>query len=85
MSEHMSAATLEEIERRCGMATPGPWKSFVEGRDHISGSDFIRTGADDIYLTGATIADQDFIANVRQDLPALLQEIRALRHELEQR
>jgi hypothetical protein len=69
MSEHMSAATLEEIELRCARAAPGPWKSFVEGRDHTSGSDFIRTGADEIYLSGATIADQDFIANARQDLP----------------
>jgi hypothetical protein len=85
MSGHISAATLEEIDRRCAMATPGPWKSFVEGRDHTSGSDFIRTGADDIYLSGATIADRDFIANARQDLPNLIQEIRALRRELDKR
>ncbi|MBK9029887.1 MAG: NAD-dependent epimerase/dehydratase family protein [Myxococcales bacterium] len=34
---------------------------------------------DDIELTGATVADQDFIAHARQDLPRLLAEVRRLR------
>jgi hypothetical protein len=78
MNEHISAELLDEIERRCAAATPGPWKSYVEGRDHTAGDSFIMTGGEDIYLTGATLADQDFIAHARQDLPALIQEIRAL-------
>lgn len=46
---------LKIIRRRCNMARPGPWKSFVEGRDHLSGSNFIMVGAsqgrtDDIEL-----------------------------------
>ena len=53
---------LVEIEQRCAAATPGPWKSWIEGRDHESGDQFISTGAEDIYLSGATLADQDFIA-----------------------
>jgi hypothetical protein len=60
-------------------AAPGPWKSFVEGRDHTSGSSFIATPGSDIELTGATAADQDFIAHARQDVPRLLDEIRRLR------
>ena len=36
------------------------------------------TAGDDIYLTGASTADQDFIANARQDLPILIAEIRRL-------
>jgi hypothetical protein len=70
---------LEAILLRCEQATPGPWTSFIEGRDHTSGSSFIRTEADDIELSGATTADQDFIAHARQDIPRLLGEIARLR------
>jgi hypothetical protein len=70
---------LEEIKKRCQEATPGPWKSYVEGRDEIVGSDFIMTEGEDIYLTGATVADQDFIAHARQDIPKLLAEVERLR------
>ena len=75
---------LEEMERRCRRATKAPWKSFVEGRDHTSGSDFIRTGgtddaSPDIELIGATQEDQDFIAGARQDIPRLIAEVKRLR------
>jgi hypothetical protein len=59
-------------------ATPGPWKSYVEGRDHTSGDSFIMTGGEDIYLVGASLEDQDFIASARQDVPALIGEVRRL-------
>jgi hypothetical protein len=64
---------------RTDQTTPGPWKSYIEGREKMSGSDFIMTGGEDIYLTGATKADQDFIAHARQDIPALVAEIDRLR------
>lgn len=32
---------LAAIRARCAAATPGPWRSYVEGRDHTSGSSFI--------------------------------------------
>jgi hypothetical protein len=70
---------LKQISARCDAATPGPWKSWVEGRDHESGDHFISTGGEDIYLTGATLADQDFIAAARQDIPALIKAIRELK------
>jgi len=73
---------LDEIQRRCDKATAGPWLSFVEGLDHSSGSSFIRTAEDDIYLIGGSTDDQDFIANARQDLPRLAKEMRALRELL---
>lgn len=63
---------LQEIIRRCNAASPGPWKSYIEGRDHTSGSSFIQTGAEDIELSGASIFDQDFIAAARQDIPKLV-------------
>jgi len=37
------------------------------------------TQMEDIYLTGATNADQDFIAHARQDIPKLIAEIERLR------
>jgi hypothetical protein len=75
----LSDAELEAIRQRCEQATPGPWKSFVEGRDHSSGSSFIMTRGEDIELSGATSADQDFIAHARQDIPRLLAEIHRLK------
>ncbi|RTE91464.1 hypothetical protein [Bradyrhizobium sp. LVM 105] len=70
---------IEAIKARCEQATSGPWRSFIEKRDKFSGSDFIRTGGEDIYLSGATIADYDFIAHARQDIPRLIAEIERLR------
>ena len=80
-----------EINKRVELATKGPWKSYIEGRDHSSGNDFIMTGVSenediwskargtDIELTGAIKADQDFIANTRQDIPKLLHEVERLK------
>src|SRR5215213_5344567 len=55
----MTPEELEEIVARCNRASPGPWTSMVEGRDHASGSSFIMTGppngrGNDIELSGAT-------------------------------
>ena len=70
---------LDEIEARLAATTPGPWQSFVEGRDHTSGSSFIRTSGQDIELAGATAADQDFIAHAWSDVTRLIGEIRRMR------
>jgi hypothetical protein len=51
---------------------------FVEGRDHTSGDSFIKTGRNDIYLSGATTEDQDFIAHAKEDIPRLIAEIEKL-------
>jgi hypothetical protein len=83
MSELLSAEYLNEIRDRCNAATSSPWISFIEGRDHTSGESVIARGVnsseDDLYLIGATMADQDFIAHARQDIPKLLEEISRLR------
>jgi hypothetical protein len=55
------------VRARSFAATRGPWKAYIEGRDHESGSSFIMTGeranrGEDIELSGATVADYDFIA-----------------------
>ena len=87
----MTDNEIKEIEDRCNHTTPGPWTSLIEGRDFESGSSFIMTGipdgeniwsdkrGEDIYLTGATTADQDFIAHARQDIPKLIAEIKRLK------
>jgi hypothetical protein len=64
-----------------------------EGRDHMSGADFIRTGGlddaspdlclshDSADRTGSVVApqeDHDFIAHARQDVPRLVAEVRRL-------
>jgi hypothetical protein len=53
----------------------------------MGGSNFIMTGSgtnrgNDIELAGATTADQDFIAEARQDIPRLLIEISRLRQTI---
>ena len=79
---------LEEIEKRANQTQNGPWKAYIEDRDHESGSNFIMTGlaenrGEDIEMFGATIADYDFIANAKQDIPKLIAEIRELKKKLE--
>lgn len=72
-------AYLDAVRERLIAATPGPWRSWVEGRDHDSGSNFIETAGEDIELAGATAADQDFIASARQDVEVLLNEVERLK------
>jgi hypothetical protein len=53
----------------------------MTNRDHTSGSSLIRTAGNDIELSGASVADQDFIAHARQDVVRLITEIRRLRRD----
>jgi hypothetical protein len=83
----MTAEQLQLIKDRYQATTIAPWISSIEGHDHESGSSFIMTGipagediwqekrGEDIYITGGTNADLDFMANARQDIPALVAEI----------
>jgi|JI91814BRNA_FD_contig_81_411455_length_901_multi_1_in_0_out_0_2 hypothetical protein len=82
--DYLTDKELDDIETRCNAASDGPWISYIEGRDHLSGSNFIKRGSgttrsDDLELTGATVADQDFIAHARQDIPKLIAELRHFR------
>lgn len=88
MDKILTEARLLEIRNRLLHVSPGPWKSYVEGRDHSSGSSFIMTGTGDtrgpdIELSGVTAGDQDFIASARQDIPDLIVEIQRLQHLLD--
>lgn len=84
----MGEDDLRQIEARADAAAPGPWISSIEGRDHEAGSSFIETRAaegrgSDIELSGASDADQDFIAAARSDVPALIAEVRRLQQLVE--
>lgn len=87
--ESVSREQLDEIRKRCEAATPGPWVSYLEDRDQLSGESFIARGAnpaeEDLYLSGATDHDIEFIAHARQDIPVLLAEIERLRMLLDKK
>jgi hypothetical protein len=65
---------LDELERLALAATPGPWRSWVEGRDGTGGDSFVQAkgeGTPDLYPRLAVgdhqhnanwVADQDYIA-----------------------
>lgn len=85
---------LDELEQLEKAATPGPWVSSVEGRDHFGGDDVILAAQDprqvdsDVYASirvaggdwhPVSISDQDFIAAARNAIPRLIAEVRRLR------
>lgn len=91
MDSLLTEQELDAIESRCAQATPAPWTSYWEGRDGESFASFIMQHLDgqqrDLYLTfdysprseARDLADQDFIAHAREDLPRVLAEVRRLR------
>ena len=91
----MTDDELDAAERRANAATPGPWESSIEGRDHDSGDSVVLTGGPDLYISYAEwpekerraneqrrANDLDFIAASRQDVPRLIAEVRRLRRRL---
>ncbi len=72
--------TLEAIERRHRAASPGPWKSWVEGREFDGGSSVLETGSEPPIELGTRPATQDFIAHAWGDIVRLVEEIRRLQH-----
>jgi hypothetical protein len=89
MFDELSDEELDRIECLIDAATQGPWFSYVVGRDTEVGSNCIEVGYcnelgsfKSIEVLGCTVADQDFIASARQDVPRLLLEVRTLRARL---
>lgn len=92
MSEpHLSDEQLARLRKLAEVATPAPWRSMIEGRDHSAGDNFIMRGGDsdrrqDLYLNldGGTASptDHDFIAAARNFMVPLLDEIERLRREI---
>lgn len=79
MSAPLTAERLAEIEARANAATPGPW--YAEHRGVVAGAcreviDIV----DDCAVSGWRDypANQAFIAHAREDVPALVAEVRRL-------
>ena len=79
---------LRQLEALIATATPEPWEAFIEEREPIGGSSFIRMGGFDDAIPdmydyhedkAAPAADLDFIAAAREYMPLLVTEIRRLR------
>lgn len=79
----MNKQKINDIKERLSKLRSLSWKSYIEGRDHEAGDSFIMVGegdnrGEDIYLTGATDDEQDFIAHAPEDISFLLKEIEKL-------
>lgn len=75
---------LDMIDAVANRATRGPWTAFIEGVQPIGGPSVIWVGGDDdpdMYLwienKIAPPGDVTFVAHAREDVPALVAEIRA--------
>lgn len=88
MPDDLDEDVLGELLRLSDRADPPPWRSMVEGRDHLSGDSFIQVGhgddrAEDIYVSRASgvagSAELDVIAAARTYLPLLVEEVLRLR------
>jgi hypothetical protein len=88
----LSEADLDAIENRAAAASAGPWEPMIFSDRNPNDEDFIRVGGlddsrPDMYvhhwLDAAQVLvpwqDIEFIAHARQDIPALVSEIRHLR------
>jgi hypothetical protein len=82
--EPLSDRDLEDIDRRCQAASPGPWRPFLESEGGLGGSSVIwvsdRDDEPDLYVwlgaTHAPDADFAFVATARQDISRLLEAVR---------
>jgi hypothetical protein len=92
MANEIDDSVLQWLEDVSLAADPPPWRSMVEGRDHVAGDSFIMVGraddrAEDIYVSRdsgpAKASDLDAIAAARTYLPLLVAEIRRLRRSTE--
>lgn len=71
----MTEQQLADLDALAAAATPGPWEQ-IDSRAYSSG-----TGLQ-VCLCNETDADAAFIAAARTAVPALVAEVRRLRHEL---
>lgn len=85
----MTPEELYAIEVRANAATPGPWTSITHPTLHHSHNDvFVENDDSDLIcemVDGKVfdrLATAEFIAHAREDIPALIAEIRRLRRQL---
>lgn len=75
----MTDEELKAIEERANAATPGPWRGFDTGV--LSGPRWVVGNEESRQFYN--LADGRFIAHAREDVPALIAEVRRLRAENE--
>lgn len=75
---HLDQVRISEILARLDAASAGPWMASLEGRHQVSGSSCLVTQSGAIDFAGATDGDIEFMANARQDIPYLVEELRRL-------
>jgi len=73
----MSEEELRAIEERASASSPPPWKR--DGMEIVKGRRIVARVAPHGLLTSREFGDFDFIASAREDVPALIAEVRALR------
>jgi hypothetical protein len=85
MTDHstLTEQQLDEIEARANAATPGPWEEHADYGPHFYaylGGSYLRGVGTLNFGDGEDAeADREFVLNARQDVPALLAEVRRLR------
>jgi hypothetical protein len=84
----LSNEALDQLQRLSEASDAPPWRSMIEGRDHLSGDSFIMAGVgatrgEDIYVTRdsgpAPEEYLDLISAAVTNLPLLIEEVRTLR------
>ena len=83
---------LEPIKARCDVATAGPWRAVLSysGMPAAGVSDIIGLNDEHVVCFGhdydeygyMAVEDAEFCAHARQDIPALIAEVEALRQRL---
>ncbi|MFF2383696.1 hypothetical protein [Streptomyces sp. NPDC058108] len=80
--QQLTADQLDDIEARAAAATPGPWSSHEDWPGRV----FSDGGPNYLHIARTTgwnaEANERFIAHAREDVDALLAEVRRLRTEL---
>jgi hypothetical protein len=81
MTDRLSPEREAEIAARTEAAYPGPWRRSEEGleRTVLSEDDIVAISFG--YRGNNTQAEADFVAHAREDVPALLAELAAVRAE----
>jgi hypothetical protein len=84
MSDRLTPEREAEIAIRTEAAYPGPWRRSEEGleRTVLSEDDVVAISFG--YRGNNTQAEADFVAHAREDVPALLAELNAVRAERDQ-
>lgn len=80
----MSDERLEQIKARAAAATPGPWDCYGDGAHEVFDAGEYSDGdpGEVVAPVVTKLNDAEFIAQAREDIPALLDEIDRLHEEV---